>query len=108
MCGLPNDGADEIVRNHYATRFADAWEAAERLRLRDARLEGTTRRFHAVLFDSHPAAEVVDAVIGHPGRAAQHHLLPADDGRGRFAAWEGSFDHAGSCEGTCTHVWGYA
>ena len=25
-----------------------------------------------------------------------------------FAAWEGSFDHGGSCEGTCTHVWSYA
>jgi uncharacterized protein (DUF608 family) len=27
---------------------------------------------------------------------------------GTFAAWEGSFNHSGSCEGTCTHVWNYA
>ena len=27
---------------------------------------------------------------------------------GTFAAWEGTFDNHGSCEGTCTHVWNYA
>jgi len=27
---------------------------------------------------------------------------------GRFFGFEGCFDHAGCCEGTCTHVWSYA
>ena len=47
MCGLPNDGADEIVRNHYARSYADAWEVAERLRADLPELEATTRSFHA-------------------------------------------------------------
>ncbi len=27
---------------------------------------------------------------------------------GTFWGWEGCFNHAGSCPGTCTHVWSYA
>jgi hypothetical protein len=27
---------------------------------------------------------------------------------GSFYGWEGSWEHGGSCEGTCTHVWTYA
>ena len=27
---------------------------------------------------------------------------------GHFFGWEGCFEHAGSCAGTCTHVWNYA
>ena len=55
-------------------------------------------------------AEVVDAVTSTLVVLRSTTCLLLDDGSpgGRFAAWEGSFDHAGSCEGTCTHVWGYA
>ena len=53
---------------------------------------------------------MVDAVTSTLVVLRSTTCLLLDDGSpgGRFAAWEGSFDHAGSCEGTCTHVWGYA
>ncbi len=110
MCGLPNDGADEIIRNHYARSAADAWEVAERLHADLPTLEAATRDFHGALFGSTLPAEVVDAVTSTLVVLRSTTCLLLEDGSpgGRFAAWEGSFDHAGSCEGTCTHVWGYA
>lgn len=110
MCGLPNDGADETVRNRYARSYADAWDVAERLHADLPELEASTRSFHAALFSSTLPAEVVDAVSSTLVVLRSTTCLVLDDGtpQGRFAAWEGSFDHAGSCEGTCTHVWGYA
>ncbi|HEU5485641.1 MAG TPA: GH116 family glycosyl-hydrolase [Microlunatus sp.] len=110
MCGLPNDGADELIGNHYARRYVDAWHAAEQLHAALPELEAETRAFHDALYSSTLPAEVVDAVSSTLVVLRSTTCLLLDDGtpEGRFAAWEGSFDHAGSCEGTCTHVWGYA
>lgn len=110
MCGLPNDRATEVVRNHYARSFTDAWDVAEQLSANLPALEQTTRDFHDALYGSTLPAEVIDAVTSTLVVLRSTTCLVLDDGTqdGRFAAWEGSFDHAGSCEGTCTHVWGYA
>ncbi len=110
MCGLPNTRAGEVVRNHYARRFPDAWSVAEHLATDLAGLEQTTRAFQASLYESTLPAEVTDAVTSTLVVLRSTTCLLLEDGSddGRFAAWEGSFDHAGSCEGTCTHVWSYA
>jgi non-lysosomal glucosylceramidase len=110
MCGLPNTHADEIVLNHYATRFGSAWDAASHLADNLHDLEAVTRRFHDSLFSSSLPAEVVDAVSATLVVIRSTTCFRIDNGtaEGLFAAWEGSFDHAGSCEGTCTHVWNYA
>lgn len=107
---LDNANAVEIVRNHYATRYADAWQAARDLVERRDELEGATREFHDVMFDGTLPAEVVDATTATLVAARSTTCFRLEDGTpgGLFAAWEGSFDHAGSCEGTCTHVWNYA
>lgn len=47
MCGLPNTNADQIVANHYAVTFPDAWSVAETLAARLPELERSTRAFHA-------------------------------------------------------------
>ena len=98
--------AAEVVRKHYATRFADAWDVAARLDAELERLEGSTRRFHAALFQSSLPPEVTDAVSSTLTVARSTTCFRLEDGT--FAAWEGSFDAHGSCEGTCTHVWNYA
>jgi Predicted bile acid beta-glucosidase len=110
MVGLPNTHADETVRNHYATRFADAWAAGRHLVDELPALERETRAFHDALHASTLPREVVDAAASTLVVARSTTCFRIDDGTadGRFAAWEGSFDHAGSCEGTCTHVWNYA
>lgn len=110
MVGLPNDHADETVLNHYATRYADAWAVAEHFRDHLDTLEPATRAFHDTLFGSTLPRELVDAVSSTLVALRSTTCMLLDDGTedGLFAAWEGSFDHAGSCEGTCTHVWNYA
>ncbi len=100
----PNAGV--VTRNHYATRFADSWAAAGYLDANLERLEGATRAFHDALFDSTLDPAVVDALSANLTVVRSTTCFRLEDGT--FAAWEGSFDHAGSCEGTCTHVWSYA
>jgi uncharacterized protein (DUF608 family) len=104
--GLDGANAGQTVRNHYATRFDDAVAVARHLAVAGPDLEAGTRSFHRALFGSTLPPEVVDAVSATLVALRSTTCFRLADGR--FAAWEGSFDHSGSCEGTCTHVWNYA
>ena len=92
-------------------RSRDAWEvAAARLHADLPALEASTRGASTpALFDS-----TLPRRGGRRGHARHWSSLehrpacPRRRTRRPFAAWEGSFDDAGSCEGTCTHVWSYA
>ena len=94
------------IRNHYATRFADAWGVAAYVEAELERLERGTRAFHDAFFSSSLPAAVLDAVSANivPLRSTTCFWL--EDGR--FYGWEGCFDEAGCCPGSCTHVWSYA
>lgn len=96
----------KLMRNHYATRFDDAWAAADHLITELPRLEADTRAFHDALFGSTLDPAIVDAAASTLATLRSTTCFRGEDGA--FAGWEGSFDHAGSCEGTCTHVWNYA
>jgi len=107
---LPMLSVDEAdvgtARNHYATRFADAWDVAAYTVANLGRLEATTRQFHDALFESTLPAVVVDAISANivPLRSTTCFWL--EDGR--FYGWEGCNDEYGCCPGSCTHVWSYA
>lgn len=94
------------IRNHYATRFTDAWDVARDVLTRQAHLEAETRRFHQSIFDSTLPAPIIDAISANivPLRSNTCFWLEND----HFFAWEGCADDVGSCYGTCTHVWSYA
>jgi uncharacterized protein (DUF608 family) len=97
---------DRIIRNHYATRFSDSWAVADYLHTNRQRLETETRAFHDALFGSTLPGFVLDALSANivPLRSTTCFWLE----NGQFFGWEGCFDTAGCCEGTCTHVWSYA
>ena len=101
-----DDSVEKTIRNHYATRFDDAWQVARYVQNERERLEGTTRLFHEALFSSTLPPAVLDAVSANivPIRSTTCFWL--EDGR--FYGWEGCFDTEGCCPGTCTHVWSYA
>lgn len=103
-----------VVRNHYAALWTDAWSAAEHLHRNLPALETATDAFVEALYGGSLDAALTDAIGANIAaiRSTTAFVLESPNpelGDGPvFAAWEGSFDHGGSCEGTCTHVWSYA
>ena len=102
---------EEAVRgkrlgNEYATRFADAWDAARYTCENMERLESQTRLFHATLFESTLPDYVLDAVSSQMSTIRTATCLRSEDGR--FHAFEGCGDGGGCCPLNCTHVWNYA
>lgn len=96
---------DPIVGNHYTTRFADAWEAARNIVPRMASLEDGTRRFVDAVIRSSAPEEMREAALFNLAtlRSQTVFRLPT----GELMAWEGVMADAGSCYGSCTHVWNY-
>lgn len=108
----PEDGG--VVRNHYAALWPDAWSAAAHLHTNLPALESATNAFVDALYGGSLDPVIAEAAGANIAalRSTTCFVLESPNpelGDGPvFAAWEGSFDHGGSCEGTCTHVWSYA
>lgn len=108
------DPVDGILRNRYATHWPDAWSAAAHLHQELPALEAATDAFVEALYGGSLDPVLAEAVGANIAAARSTTCFVVESphpdlGDGPvFAAWEGSFDHAGSCEGTCTHVWSYA
>jgi uncharacterized protein (DUF608 family) len=101
-----DDEAEPVIRNHYAARFADAWEAGHLLLSNIEDLEGGSRAFSGAVYDSTLPEPVIDAVMSNITALRSTTCFRIEGGT--FLAWEGSHEHVGSCMGTCTHVWNYA
>ncbi|GAA1808364.1 GH116 family glycosyl-hydrolase [Agromyces neolithicus] len=106
--------AEQVVRNHYATLWPDAWAAATHLHTHLPELESSTTAFVDALYGGTLDPVIAEAVGANIAAVRSTTCFVVESptpelGDGSvFAAWEGSFDHGGSCEGTCTHVWSYA
>lgn len=97
--------SDKIIRNHYATRFADSWDVARYTVEHFERLDKTTHDFHDALFGMTLPADIIDAVSANIVPVRSNTCFWLEDGR--FFGWEGCFDNNGCCAGSCTHVWSY-
>ena len=93
------------VRNRYAARFSDAWGVAAYLVSNFERLDSMSRSFRGALFGSTLPAYVLDAVSTNITVIRSSTCFWLEDGS--FFAYEGCFDDAGCCSGSCTHVWNY-
>ncbi|MBB6674863.1 GH116 family glycosyl-hydrolase [Cohnella nanjingensis] len=92
-------------KNYYATQFGDSKETAGYLFAELPRLERETRAFKDLLFGSTLPHEVVDAVSANISILKSPTVLRLPDGS--LYGFEGVHTNEGSCEGSCTHVWGY-
>ncbi len=102
-----SDNIDEITwRNHYATIFEDSLSSAKySLENFDTLLEKTLSFSEALRSCTLPEA-VKDAISANLSVIKSPTALRLEDGS--FWGWEGCTERAGSCYGTCQHVWNYA
>ena len=97
---------EPIASNFYATWLEDAWAVGRHLHTNLNELEGDTRKFHARLHGSNLPPVVIDAASANIAALRSTTCFRLADGT--LAGWEGTGPHAGSCAGSCTHVWNYA
>ena len=100
------DGRDVTWKNYYAVLFENAAASARYSLQNWNRLYEETLRFHDALFASTVPACVLDAVSANLSTIKTPTVLRLEDGS--LYGWEGTQELAGSCEGSCTHVWNYA
>lgn len=94
-----------IIGNHYATRFKDAWAAAEYAAANLSGLEARMRRFLAAMRKTTLPAPVKDAAMANLSTLATNTCFRS--AAGGFYGFEGTNDQRGCCTGSCTHVWNY-
>lgn len=106
-CGCAGgcDSNPDLIGNYYTTRYADAWDVAERT-VRDLpQLEKDTVAFVRA-FCASPLPDVVkEAALFNVSTLRSQTCFRTPDGN--FYGWEGCNDHCGCCHGSCTHVWNY-
>jgi uncharacterized protein (DUF608 family) len=106
-CGwsAPPGKGSTIIGNYYATRFKDAWEAAQYTATHLPQLETRTRAFANAFRASSLPDVVKEAASANLSTLASTTCFRTADGE--FHGFEGSNDSIGCCFGNCTHVWNY-
>lgn len=106
-CGweAPKGKGGTRIGNYYATRFDDAWAAADYTAKHLESLEQRTRLFADTFRESTLPAVVKEAASANLSTLASTTCFRTADGE--FHGFEGVDDTRGCCFGNCTHVWNY-
>ena len=96
---------EKRFKNHYATKFQDAWDVARFLIENGEELYQETKTFHDVLFRSTYPSYIIDALSSQASSLKTNLVMRTEDGK--FFGFEGLKDDAGCCPMNCTHVWNY-
>jgi uncharacterized protein (DUF608 family) len=106
-CGwkAPKGEENTVIGNWYATRFPDAWAAAEYAAGHLDDLEARSRLFAQSFRESTIPSALLDAASANLSTLATTTCFRTADGE--FHGFEGVDDKLGCCFGNCTHVWNY-
>lgn len=96
----------KIWKNFYAGVWQNARETVSYFYQYDKKLSKHSLDFANALYATTLNADVIESLVCAITVIRSNTCFRIEDGR--FFAWEGCFTHAGSCAGTCTHVWNYA
>ena len=88
---------------YYATQYANARAVVRDAVAKYGELEKRTEAFHETFYDSHLPYWLLDGITANSA-IIRHIGVVFRIANGDIYGWEGS---NGSCEPTCTHVWGY-
>jgi len=94
------------VGNMYANWWKDALEVARDVTGRLAELTRLTRLYHDTLYATNLPYWLLDRIGSQVAVIRAQTCLWSK--QGFFYGWEGCQPDSGCCEGTATHVWGYA
>ncbi|NDE77495.1 MAG: hypothetical protein EB039_15785, partial [Proteobacteria bacterium] len=104
-CWGANAFGPPVIGNEYTSHFSDAWDVAMHAVPCLEALENRSLAFvHTVTMSDLPS-EVQEAALFNISTLRSQTCFRTPDGN--FWGWEGTFDHTGSCYGSCTHVWNY-
>lgn len=93
-------------KNYYSTVFATSKDSAKYSIEKFDELLNKTEKFKDALYNSTLPSVVIEAAAANLAVLKSPTVLRLEDGR--FYGWEGVGQTAGSCEGSCDHVWNYA
>jgi non-lysosomal glucosylceramidase len=99
------EGEEAGWRNYYASQWTDSRAAVGEAFTRWDELRAATFAFRDTLFGSDVPVDIIDAASGTMAILRTGTVLRLENGE--LWGWEGQFTDAGSCEGSCTHVWNY-
>jgi uncharacterized protein (DUF608 family) len=105
MTWTPDNTEADRIGNYYTTRYADAWDAAEKTLRELPDLEAKTVEFVRTFCESSLPEEVKEAALFNLSTLRSQTCFRTADGR--FYGFEGSSNTRGCCHGSCTHVWNY-
>jgi non-lysosomal glucosylceramidase len=95
----------QTIGNYYSTKYADAWDVAEKTLPQLPALEAKTLEFVNTFVKSSYPDVVKEAALFNVSTLRSQTTFR--DKEGRFFGWEGVFNTTGSCYGNCAHVWNY-
>ena len=98
-------GASGQWRNWYATEWDSSIAVGREMLARWDTLHDQTTAFAEALYGSTLPHAALDAAAANLSILKSPTALRLEDGT--FYGWEGCHPTAGSCEGSCTHVWNY-
>lgn len=96
----------DVWKNYYATVWQDAFSSAAYSLQHFKTLEKRSDAFRRTLSESTLDPVVLEAAINTLSVLKSPTVMRLEGGE--FYGWEGVHEKAGSCEGTCQHVWNYA
>ncbi len=97
--------SEAIVGNAYSARYPDPWQTSIQVASELVGLEEQTLASVRAVVDTDTPTEILEAALFNLSTLRSPTVFQIAEGG--YYGWEGVGDDAGSCFGTCTHVWGY-